>query len=122
MTFVAGRLCARGAHEVSLPLSSVFLKEKKLTTLVEKCSNGRQSAREKGKLKYYKCLFHQFVHGPADIQSSQIAVVLTHAQEHHRNASGVYHTDKRADHVAHRVAFGDDETVHADAVVAELAL
>ena len=118
MTFVAGRLCARGAHEVSLPLSSVFLKEKKLTTLVEKCSNGRQSAREKGKLKYYKCLFHQFVHSPADVQTPQITVVLTHAQKHHRDAGGVHHADEGADHVAHRVALGDDEAVHADAVVA----
>lgn len=84
--------------------------------------NGRQSAREKGKPKYYKCLFHQFVHGPADVQTPQITIVLTNAQEHHRNTGGVHHADKRADHVAHRVALGDDEAVHADAVVAELAL
>ena len=69
-----------------------------------------------------KCLFHQFVHSPADIQSSQVTVVLTHTQENHRNAGGVYHADERADHVAHGVALGDDEAVHADAVVAELAL
>lgn len=71
---------------------------------------------------YYKSLFHQFVHSPTNIQSSQVTVVLTYAQEYHGNASGVHHADERADHVAHCVALGDDEAVHADAVVAELAL
>lgn len=48
--------------------------------------------------------------------------MLAHAQKHDGNACGVHHADERADHVAHRVAFGDDEAVHAHAVVAELAL
>ena len=48
--------------------------------------------------------------------------MLAYAQEDHRNASGVHHADERADHVAHGVALGYDESVHADAVVAELAL
>lgn len=80
------------------------------------------SERENNFHYYKKCLFHQFVHSPADVQSPQITVVLTHAQEYHRNARGVHHADERADHVAHCVALGDDEAVHADAVVAELAL
>ena len=75
-------------------------------------------------INYYKkkCLFHQFVHSPTNIQTPQIAIVLTDAQKHHGNTSGVHHADERADHVAHGVALGDDEAVHADAVVAELAL
>lgn len=48
--------------------------------------------------------------------------MLTHSQKHDGNARGVHHADERADHVAHRVAFGDDEAVHAHAVIAELAL
>lgn len=67
-------------------------------------------------------LFHQLIHSPANIQTSQIAVMLTHAQENDWNAGSVHHADERANHVAHSVAFGNDETVHADAVVAELAL
>jgi len=83
----------------------------------------RASSRARRKMSILqKCLFHQFVHSPANIQTPQITVVLTHAQKHHGNASGVHHADERADHVAHCVALGDDEAVHADAVVAELAL
>ena len=125
-TGIRGRhATARGAHEASF--SSLFglsRKKKKIISRhgMEMDLNGRQSAREKGKPKYYKCLFHQFVHGPADVQTPQITIVLTNAQEHHRDTGGVHHADKRADHVAHRVALGDDEAVHADAVVAELAL
>ena len=48
--------------------------------------------------------------------------MLPDAEENHRDPRGVHHTDQGADHVAHGVAFGDDEAVEAGAVVAELAL
>jgi hypothetical protein len=67
-------------------------------------------------------LLHQFIDSPANVEPSQVAVVLAHAQEYDGNTSGVDHADERANHVAHGVAFGDDEAVHSDAVVAELTL
>ena len=48
--------------------------------------------------------------------------MLSHAQENNRDTRCVHHADQCAYHVAHRVAFRDDEAVHAYAVVAELAL
>ena len=48
--------------------------------------------------------------------------MLTHTQEHYGDTCGVNHADERADHVAHCIALGDDEAVHANAIVAELAL
>jgi hypothetical protein len=67
-------------------------------------------------------LLHQLIDSPPNVEPSQVAVVLTHAQEDDGNSSSVHHADERANHVAHGVAFGDDEAVHSDAVVAELAL
>lgn len=48
--------------------------------------------------------------------------MLTNTQENDGDSSSVHHADKRANHVAHGVALGDDEAVHSNAVVAELAL
>jgi hypothetical protein len=67
-------------------------------------------------------LLHQLIDSPPNVEPSQVAIVLTHAQEDDRNTSGVHHADERANHVAHGIALGDDETVHSNAVVAELAL
>jgi hypothetical protein len=67
-------------------------------------------------------LLHQLIDSPSNVEPSQVAVVLTHAQEDDGDSSSVDHADKRANHVAHCVALGDDEAVHSDAVVAELTL
>jgi hypothetical protein len=67
-------------------------------------------------------LFHQLIDSPPNVEPSQVAVVLTNTQENNRNTGSVHHADKRANHVAHCVALGDDEAVHSDAVVAELTL
>jgi len=48
--------------------------------------------------------------------------MLPHAQKHDGDPRRVHHTDQCADHITHGVAFGDDEAVHAYAVVSEFAL
>lgn len=63
-------------------------------------------------------LLHQFVHSPSDVQSSEVAVMLAHAQEDNGNASRVHHADKRANHVADCIALRNDEAIHADTIVA----
>lgn len=67
-------------------------------------------------------LFHQLIDSPANVEPSQVAVMLTHTQENDWNASSVHHADKCANHVAHSVALGNDEAVHSNTVVAELTL
>jgi len=67
-------------------------------------------------------LLHQLVDSPPNVQASQVAIVLAHTQEDDGNSSSVHHADKRANHVAHSVALGDDEAVHSHAVVTELTL
>lgn len=37
--------------------------------------------------------------------------MLPNAEENHRDTGGVHHTDQAAYHVAHRVAFADNEAV-----------
>ena len=48
--------------------------------------------------------------------------MLANTQEDDGDTGGVHHADKRANHVAHGVALGNDEAVHTNAVVAELTL
>jgi len=84
-------------------------------------SHGKHGDR-KQKRGHNSRLLHQLIDSPANIKPSQVAVMLTNAQENDGNTSGVYHTDKRSNHVAHGVALGDDEAVHSNAVVAELTL
>ena len=65
---------------------------------------------------------HQLVHRPANIQAPQIAVMLSNAQKNNWNSSRMNHADECAHHIAHGIALGDDEAVHTNAVIAELAL
>lgn len=67
-------------------------------------------------------LLHQFIYSPSDVQTSQVTVVLSNPEEDHRDASGMYHADQSPHHVADSIALRDDEAIHADTVVPQLAL
>jgi hypothetical protein len=67
-------------------------------------SNGERSVASKKHITNKAISLHQFIHSPPNIQASQITIMLTHPQKHHRNSSSVHHTDKRTDHIAHSIA------------------
>lgn len=54
---------------------------------------------------------HQQANGPSDVQSAEITIMLTGAQEDDGDACGKDHTDQGPYHVTYRVAFTDDEAV-----------
>lgn len=65
---------------------------------------------------------HKLIDSPSNVQSSQISIMLSNAQEHDRDSGSVDHADESANHVAHCVAFGDDETIHSNTVISQLSL
>ena len=56
-------------------------------------------------------LLHQLVYSPTHVQTTQIAIVLTHAQEDNGYAGGVNHTNEGTNHVANSITFGDDKAI-----------
>ena len=52
-----------------------------------------------------KPLFHQLVHGPSNVETTQITIMLTYAQEDNGNTRGMNHADERANHVTDCIAF-----------------
>ena len=61
-------------------------------------------------------LLHQLVDSPANVQATELSVVLAYAQEYNWATGGVNNTHKCANHVSHSVTFGDDEAVETAAL------